>query len=86
MRPVPARSASPRRRPDFPASATVIALLLSRVAAGLGGFMAGTGLVHGVVAGNPWGFVISAVGAALLIHAIRQAARLSAARSRRPRR
>lgn len=55
----------------------MIALLLSRVAAGFGGFMAGTGLVHGVAAGNPWGFVIGIAGAALLVYGIRQAARLA---------
>jgi amino acid transporter len=62
----------------------VIALLLSRVAAGFGGFMAGTGLVHGVVAANPWGFVIGIAGVALLIYGIRQAAHL-AGESRRKR-
>ena len=62
----------------------MIALLLSRVAAGFGGFMAGTGLVHGVVAVNPLGFVIGIAGVALLIYGIRQAAPL-AGESRRKR-
>lgn len=63
----------------------MIALLLSRIAAGVGGFMAGTGVVHGLGTGNPWGFVIGVAGVALLVHGVRQAARLSGAKPR-PRR
>ncbi len=62
------------------------ALLLSRIAAGFGGFMAGTGFVHGIGAGNPWGFVVGAVGAMLLTMGIRQAARLTGSKQTRPRR
>lgn len=59
-------------------SGRIVALLLTRVAAGFGGFMAGTGLIHGIVAGNPWGFAIMAFGLAMLVYGIGQAARLAA--------
>jgi hypothetical protein len=58
-------------------SGRVVALLLTRIAAGFGGFMAGTGLIHGIVAGNPWGFALMAFGLAMLVYGIRQAARLA---------
>jgi len=55
----------------------LFALILTRAAAGLGGGLAGIGLVHIVVAGNPWGTPVLVVGLALLLHGIRKAAQLS---------
>lgn len=85
--PAPAASpvpwAGPRRRPDrTPAapsavSGRLVALLLTRVAAGLGGFIAGTGFVHAVVAGNPYGLLLVVGGLALMFYGVRQAAKLS---------
>lgn len=58
-------------------SSRLAALLLTRVAAGLGGFIAGTGLVHALLAGNPYGVVLLIAGLALLLYGVRQAAKLS---------
>ena len=75
------RSANPRRKPDRlrygSVSGRLIALLLTRVAAGLGGFIAGTGVVHALLAGNSYGIILLIGGLALLLYGVRQAARLS---------
>lgn len=55
----------------------LLALLLTRVASGLGGALAGIGLVHVVVAGNPWGIPVLAVGLMMALHGIRRAAQLA---------
>lgn len=54
----------------------LLALVLSRAAAGLGGALAGIGIVHVLMAGNLWGLPPLIVGLALLLYGIRQAARL----------
>ncbi len=56
----------------------LLELALTRAAAGLGGALAGIGLVHVAVAGNPWGIPVLAVGLVLLLHGIRRAAQLAA--------
>ncbi len=55
----------------------MLALALTRAAAGLGGALAGMGLVHVVSTGNPWGIVLLAGGLALLLYGVRHAARLA---------
>lgn len=59
-----------------PATRRIVLLLLTRAAAGLGGALAGIGLVHIALAGNPWGIPVLVVGLALLLLGIREAARL----------
>lgn len=66
-----------RRGPSEPGTARIIALVLSRAAAGLGGALGGMGLVHLVIAGNPWGLALLLPGLALFLFGIRQAARLA---------
>lgn len=55
----------------------LLALILSRAAAGLGGALCGIGLVHLVMADNPWGAPVLAGGLVLLLHGIYWGARLS---------
>lgn len=52
----------------------LLALVLTRAAAGLGGALAGVGLVHLVLAGNLWGVPVLVVGLWLLWSGIRKAA------------
>lgn len=59
-----------------PQTRRLLALLLTRAAAGLGGALAGIGLVHIAVAGNPWGVPLLVIGLAMLVQGIRHAARL----------
>jgi fatty acid desaturase len=66
--------------PLEPGVGRIIALVVSRAAAGLGGALAGIGLVHLVIAGNPWGLVLLVVGLGLFLGGIHHAARLSADR------
>ncbi|MFB9068069.1 hypothetical protein [Pseudofulvimonas gallinarii] len=69
-----------RPEPSGPGLRRVLALVLSRAAAGLGGALAGMGLVHLVLAGNPWGLALMVPGLLLFLVGIRQAARLSGPR------
>ena len=55
----------------------LVALALTRAAAGFGGALAGMGLVHIVSTGNPWGIVLLGCGLALLLAGVRHAARLA---------
>lgn len=55
----------------------LIALALTRAAAGFGGALAGMGLVHIVSTGNPWGIGLLAGGLGLLLYGVRHAARLA---------
>lgn len=55
----------------------IVALVLTRAAAGLGGALGGIGLVHLVFTGNPWGVPVLVGGVALMLYGIRQAARLA---------
>jgi hypothetical protein len=59
-----------------PQTRRLLALLLTRAAAGLGGALAGIGLVHIAIAGNPWGIPLLAIGLVMLLQGIRHAARL----------
>jgi hypothetical protein len=67
-------------RPPEDGPLRTVALVLSRAAAGLGGALAGMGLVHLVVAGNPWGLALLLPGLALLLGGIHYAARQSGPR------
>ncbi len=69
----------PPDQPD-PGIRRLLALALSRAAAGLGGALAGMGLVHVVMAGNPWGLALMLPGLVLFLVGIRQAARLAGPR------
>jgi hypothetical protein len=59
-----------------PQTRRLLALLLTRAAAGLGGALAGIGLVHIAIAGNPWGIPLLAIGLVMLLQGIRHATRL----------
>ncbi len=59
-----------------PQTRRLLALLLTRAAAGLGGALAGIGLVHIAVAGTPWGIPLLVVGLVMLLQGIRHATRL----------
>jgi hypothetical protein len=59
-----------------PQTRRLLALLLTRAAAGLGGALAGIGLVHIAVAGNPWGIPLLVIGLVMLLQGIRRAAQL----------
>lgn len=63
--------------PPEPGVGRILALVLSRAAAGLGGALAGMGLVHLVIADNPWGLALLLPGLALFLYGIRRAARLA---------
>lgn len=67
--------------PPEPGAGRIVALVLSRAAAGLGGALAGMGLVHLVIAGNLWGLALLLPGLALFLMGIRQAARLAGNRN-----
>lgn len=55
----------------------LIALVLTRAAAGLGGALGGIGLVHLIYTANPWAIPVLLVGIALLLWGVRTAARMA---------
>lgn len=55
----------------------LVALVLTRAAAGLGGALGGIGLVHLVFTANPWAIPVLVGGVALMLYGIREAARMA---------
>lgn len=65
------------RQGPSPGARRIVARVLSRAAAGLGGALAGMGLVHLVIAANPWGLALLLPGLALFLGGVHHAARLA---------